>query len=159
MLKLKNAVNSYVMTKKKFNRKKKTKRRMKGGANASGSVNKVVNPAPEGLIKTQEGEPSLGPSGTGALVPSEPAASGPLKELKNAAVKNSNEKNLQVNSLTNLPKGGKNSALVSNGIGAHFSAQINGKSPNGATVVKVKEALSGGSRKKKKSLKGGRRRR
>ena len=140
---------------------------MKGGVNQGSPPKGPQSGANQSLKSGANGNP-LEPSKTEGpvLVPlGEPSKDASLASLNPSSTgKNglgaSGEVLPEVKTIQ--PEGGQNAQTL-NVIGRSFTATIGDKNKNGSTVVKVKPdpktVLSGGSRKKKKSLKGGRRRR
>ena len=155
MLKLKNAVNSFVLTKKKMskkNRKNKTKRRrMRGGMFGFGKKSSPVVP-----------EPAAAPAASAPVsaVP-EPAVPEPAVPVSDVPEPAASEPAVPV---SDVPVGPAASAsAVGDTFKSHVTGFKNGNTPGtkitSVNVQKVEEPITGGSRKKKSKIRGGTRRR
>ena len=147
MLKLKNAVNSFVLTKKKMskkNRKNKTKRRrMRGGMFGFGKKSSPVVPAASAPVP----EPAVPVS---AVPEPAPVSAVPEPAVPEPAVPVPDVPDVPVSAVGHIFKG-------------RVTGFKNGNTPDtkitSVNVQKVEEPITGGSRKKKSKIRGGTRRR
>ena len=156
MLKLKNAVNSFVLTKKKMskkNRKNKTKRRrMRGGMFGFGKKSSPVVPEPAAASAASApvSDVPVGPAASASASASAPEPAVPVGPAASAASASAVPVPVPVSAEGDTFK-------------SHVTGFKNGNTPGtkitSVNVQKVEEPITGGSRKKKSKIRGGTRRR